>query len=983
MPSARNTGTRDFPLKFAASLTDVVNDSYINGEMLAKVTPITRDLLRYWFSDTFTEVRKFNFHLGQRQAILNTIYVHEILKTKNVFDMYNIVDEEVLSEMGISEIRSAKYNYPKYCMKMATGTGKTWVMHALMVWQYLNAKYEEMSNGSYSKNFLIVAPGLIVYERLLDAYLGKETEDGYRNFETSDFFKFRELFIPDAYKDMLFSFIQNSVVKKDEISKKVLGDGMIAITNWHLLVGDEEEEDDSDDPFINPMAVVKDLLPISPGTTAGHTLESLDSRYFRGSELEYLANLNDIVVINDEAHHIHEVKTAGQTTEVEWQKSLEFIAEKKSSRFIQIDFSATPYNVTGSGQKRTRHYFPHIIVDFDLKTAIHKGLVKTIVLDKRKELASESLAALDFKAERDGSNNPIALSEGQKIMLRAGISKLGILEKQFEDFTKNDKVAKYPKMLIVCEDTKVSPLVVDYLIQYEGLSEDDVMQIDSDKKGSIPDLEWREIKRTLFSVDNHAKPKVIVSVLMLREGFDVNNICVIVPLRSSEAPILLEQIVGRGLRLMWRGDDYEEIKAENRERLLVKKQEPSNYFDILSIVEHPAFIQFYKDLVKEGIIAEASEMGNDRGSILGDIIEIGLKNDYKNYDLFFPIVIQDKEELLVDKDIPVESLQPFTSFSFEQLKKFTKNVGNTFYSDEITVHTQFGNYKVEEGVFNAKSYNEFLSRLVGAMSADKTGTRKMERFPFMQINSAKLAATIDVYIRTRLFSRDLNPLEDGNWRILMLQDIVNHIVEEISKAVYQMQNNIMVEDAVVLKRYFSEISTMRIRENYCVPISKSIYNMLPFPSNKGIFEKDFIEFLDKDAAVERFMKIKENYHDYAYITYIRKDGMLSRYYPDFLVKIEKDIYLVETKAEKDMDNANVIAKKKSALEWVKKINDLKPDERMDSIWHYSLVSDSLFYQFKANGASAAEVLKFARIKTADTVEGQLHLFDLDDTITGK
>ena len=291
MPNARNTGTREFPLKFAASLTDVVNDSYVNGEMLAKVTPITRDLLRYWFSDTFTEVRKFNFHLGQRQAILNTIYIHEILKTKNVFDVYNIVDEEILSEMGITEISSAKYNYPKYCMKMATGTGKTWVMHALMIWQYLNAKHEETSSGNYSKNFLLVAPGLIVYERLLDAYLGKEIDDRSRNFETSDFFKFQELFIPDAYKDMLFSFIQNSVVKKDEISKKVLGDGMIAITNWHLLVGDEDEEINSDDPFINPMAVVKDLLPISPGTTAGHSLESLDSRYFRGSELEYLASL--------------------------------------------------------------------------------------------------------------------------------------------------------------------------------------------------------------------------------------------------------------------------------------------------------------------------------------------------------------------------------------------------------------------------------------------------------------------------------------------------------------------------------------------------------------------------------------------------------------------------------------------------------------------------------------------------------------------
>ena len=145
----------------------------------------------------------------------------------------------------------------------------------------------------------------------------------------------------------------------------------------------------------------------------------------------------------------------------------------------------------------------------------------------------------------------------------------------------------------ICEDTKVSPLVVEYLTRYEGLDEEDVLQVDSDKKGNIPLSEWNELKRKLFNIDSYEKPKIIVSVLMLREGFDVNNICVIVPLRSSEAPILLEQIVGRGLRLMWRENDYDDIKQENRIKLLQKKQEPSNYLDILSIIEHPRFIEFY------------------------------------------------------------------------------------------------------------------------------------------------------------------------------------------------------------------------------------------------------------------------------------------------------------------------------------------------------------------------------------------------------
>lgn len=980
MPSSKNTGVGETPLKFAKVLTDMVNDSYISGEMISKVTPVTRDLLKFWFSNTFTDVRKFNFHPGQRQAILNAIYVHEILRVKNTFDMYTVVDEDILAEMGIGEISANKYKHPKYCMKMATGTGKTWVMHAMMLWQYLNAKYEEELSGNFSKNFLMVAPGLIVYDRLLDAYLGKEADDGTREFETSDFYKFQDLFIPDSYKHTVFSFIQNSVVRKDEIGRKITGDGMIAITNWHLLSGVEDETDVDSDPFSSTSAIVKDLLPIAPGVTAGHTLESLDNKYFRGSELDYLAKLPNIVVMNDEAHHIHENKTAGQVSEVEWQKSLEEIAKNKGVHFIQIDFSATPYNVTGSGQKRTKHYFPHIIVDFDLKTAIQSGLVKTIVLDKRKEIASLELAELDYKAEREG-NTPIALSEGQKIMLRAGISKLRILEKQFAEFTKNDPQLKYPKMLIVCEDTKVSPLVVDYLINYEGLSQEDVIQIDSDKKGSIPPAEWQVTKRKLFSVDSNAKPKVVVSVLMLREGFDVNNICVIVPLRSSQAPILLEQIVGRGLRLMWRGEDYDEIKQENRERLLVKKQEPSNYFDILSIVEHPAFIEFYDDLLKDGLVGEASEMGTDRGSVLGDIVDLELKDDYKDYDMYFPIIVKDQEEELIDTDISIDNMQPFTGYSLEQLKAFTGRVSNTFTSQEITVGTTFGNYKVDEAVFNAKSYNEFITRIIGALSSsfEKTGIRKFERFPFMQINSARLAATIDIYIRTKLFNSAFDPMVDNNWRVLLINSlIVEHIIKELSKGIYEMQNHVSVTDAIVFKHYFSEKGSIKARQNFCIPVAKSIYPMLPYPSNKGIFEKDFTAFCDCDSEVERFIKIKENYHDFASISYIRKDGMISRYFADFMVKIKNNIYLVETKADKDTDNSNVVSKKRSALEWIKRTNSLNAQDRMNCTWHYCLLSDALFYQFKNNGANLEDMLTFIKIKKVDTVDGQLGIFDMND-----
>lgn len=957
MATPTNIGTRELPLEFAKKISDKVNASFIDFQF-SDATPITNELLRFWFSDPFCELREFNFHKGQKQAILNTIYLHEILKTNNVTDMYSAAGKGILDDEGfLFEIQKSKYQHPKYCMKMATGTGKTWVMHALLIWQFLNAKYEEIKSGRYTKNFLLVAPGLIVYERLLDAYLGKQKESGIRDFDKSDLRFFEKLFIPEAFRDEVFGFIQSGVAQKEEIGKKVTGEGIIAITNWHLLAGKDEDEEVEESFLENAPQNLKELLPITPGTSAGHSLESLDNNFLAGAELEYLASLNDLVVFNDEAHHIHESKSYGEIKEVEWQKSLTYISQPKETKFIQIDFSATPYDVTGSGQKRTKHFFPHIVVDFDLATAIREGLVKTIALDKRKEIAS---LELDFKAVRDG-NKVISLSEGQRVMLRAGLTKLKILEQSFLEINPD----KYPKMFVICEDTSVSPLVTEFLIQ-EGFSNDDVMQIDSDRKGNIPDKEWQQVKQRLFNVDKHSYPRVIVSVLMLREGFDVNNICVIVPLRSAQAPILLEQTIGRGLRLMWREPEFQDSKIESRNKLLVEKQEPDNLMDILHIVEHPRFVEFYDDLLKENLVGTTEGSG---GGVVGDIILIGLKSNYKVYDLFWPTIIKDKEEELEEVLIDVDSMQPFTLFKIEQLEKFINRDGDVFYSEEMTVKTRFGEYLVKGDLFTAQSYNEYLSKLVNIISNSlvKIGPRKQKVFPFLQINTVQLAKSIDNFIRKKLFSSDFDPFINNNWKLLLIakSGIVDHLMKEISEAIYRSQQNISVVEAVVFKNYFSEIKTLRMRAKYCLDVQKTIYEKQAYPSNKGGFEKAFMEFIDAQSDTKSFIKINEYYHDFAKIFYVREDGLLASYSPDFLVETNTGIYIVETKAQSQMSQGNVKQKQRSALDFINRTNELKPEDRMGMEWSYVLLGENTFYGLKASGATSTEIFEFAKLTSGE------------------
>ena len=951
MPTPVNTLTGNIPLKLAKKISENANELWDSGEFLELITPTTKELLTYWFCEPHTTNREVNFHIGQKQAILNTIYLHEILKIDTVLDMYQKIDANLLNEINVTLLANEKYQFAKYAIKMATGTGKTWVMNALLIWQYLNAINGNIDNR-YSKNFLLIAPGLIVYERLLDSYLGKENEENFREFETSDVYKNQELFLPENYRETIFSFLQSSVVKKDEIGKKVTADGMIAIANWHLFMLDNEEENEN--PLENPAKIIEELLPARPGKAAGNSLDALDTKYFRGKEIEYLANLDNLIVINDEAHHIHTNKKYGVIEEVEWQKSLNFISKNKKF-FSQIDFSATPYDTTGSGRKRTKHFFPHVIVDFDLHSAIRNGLVKMITIDKRKEIAS---LPLDFKAIRDEKNNkPIALSDGQKTMIQAGIKKLEILEKDFSKLAQ----PKYPKMLIMCEDTEVVGLVESYLLEI-GVEEKDFLSIHSNKKGEVSEEEWEKIKQRLFNVDQYQDPKILISVLMLKEGFDVNNVCVIVPLRSSSSSILLEQTIGRGLRLMFREKEFEEEKAENRKRVLIEKKSPNSYLDVLSIIEHPRFIEFYdEELTSEEYGYDENEP--QEGKSTGNIIKVGLKENYQDYDLYFIEILQDEDEEIELPNIDINSLESFTYYNLDTLKSFTPK-GETFYSEELTVRTHFGDYTVNVDLFKAENYNEYLQKLLQIiLNRKQTIKRKNKRLPILQIYQTEILRWIDMYIRTRLFGQTFNPLEDENYRILLNKNngVLQHIIKVFSKVLYDVQHNIKIEEATIKKRYFSEIESFNARSNYLLDLQKTIYEKTPYPSNKGEFEKNFMLFLDRDSKVNKFIKIMEFKHEFATITYFRTDGLMAHYYPDFLVETDKNIYIIETKATKDLKDPNVIQKQKAAVDYVKRINRLDANKRDDKEWQYLLVGETQFYSLQKSGADIEDIANNCKV----------------------
>jgi type III restriction enzyme len=968
------------PLALAAALTRRTEQWCLGleqgvADIYERVTPVTTELLRWWFGEDACQSRTFNFHPGQRQAILNVIVAHEVLASPNLKDLYRQVCADALLEgTPPADVARTRYGHPKYCLKMATGTGKTWVLQALLVWQLLNktaALDEGRDDPRFTRRFLIVAPGLIVYERLLDAFLGKENADKSRDFASSDIASYAELFAPPARRERIAQFVRNNVCQKQEIGLKATGNGMIAITHWHVLGAAGEEAEQEEAELFDALGMVADtawvacdVLPLTPGRAAGNSLDVLDRRWARGNALSYLADLPELMVFNDEAHHIHELKKAGETSEVEWQKSLSIIAAGKGRRFVQMDFSATPYNDVGRGGNRRKVYFPHIVVDFDLKAAMRLGLVKSLVLDKRKELGA---LPLEFKAERDADGNA-RLSEGQRVMLRAGLQKL---RKLAADFARVD-ATRHPKMLVLCEDTAVSPLVEAFLHD-EGLHEEDVLTVDSGRKAELGEKQWAPLRQRLFNVDAHAQPRVIVSVLMLREGFDANNICVIVPLRSSQAQILLEQTIGRGLRLMWRDPEYADIKRDNRERI-DRGEEPGSMLDILSIVEHPAFQSFYDELMEEGLAGTTGD--DDAGSSTGDLLAAELRADFEKYDFAIPFILREADENVEHLPIDTGTLPTFSAMSRAKLAELLGK-GDTFTSQDLQSSTLFGDYRVDGAAMHVSGYNELLSwltrRVSQALNHPLPKGNKVARhleLPYLQMNTAALATALDDYIREQLFGEAFEPFENEGWRLLLLQPVIDHIVKIFGLALVRAEEHTTSGSTEVHHRYLSEVTRLMVRESASLEVTKCIYTRLPYPTRSGGLERAFIEWAQADAGVEAFCKINENRHDFARLRYVKDDGLPALYIPDFLVRTVDAVYLVETEAQQPITHPNVQRKLKAATTWCGRINALDAEQRGGRDWHYALVGESLFHDWRQQGARLGELLAFSRARAAPTAQAQ-------------
>ena len=519
------------------------------------ISETSKRLLEYWFEETHIINNEiFHFRFAQKEAIETLIYLYEVQKIRdNALLAEKYMDEiayhndlftnrktiletakekriltRVVPETGlIANQELPPLDLTRYCVKSATGSGKTFVMAFLTVWSYFHKKFEKDSD--LSKTILIIAPNVIVYERLkVDFENGRV------------FYDFP--FIPKEWKyDWQMSFI----MRDDQV--KTSTDGTLYLTNIHQIYESREYGFDETDE-----------MPV--GRLLGQKPQKDSTASWLTSLYERIKKHDELIIINDEAHHVHD-------DELAWYKSIMNLHENLKSKnqkglSLLFDLSATPKDQNGT-------YFPWIITDYPLAQAIEDKIVKTPLIVHQTD-----------KTTPDGKNITNAYNAYYEWIKIA-------LERYKEHEECYGKLGQKPVLFIMSEDTKEAEQIADGIKGLAGFNKkDEVLIIHTNKDGTLSkdSKKLDQLREAARLIDEKSsKIKVVVSVLMLREGWDVKNVSIILGLRpfTSKANILPEQAIGRGLRLMQNlGPDYTQI---------------------LEIIGTDKFEEFVRELEKEGV----------------------------------------------------------------------------------------------------------------------------------------------------------------------------------------------------------------------------------------------------------------------------------------------------------------------------------------------------------------------------------------------
>ena len=821
----------------------------------------SKALLNWWFNNRHIIVKldgietEFKYYFAQREAVETIIYLYEVKKIKDKYDLIRYDSSGAVSTGMFDE------DWLRLVIKMATGSGKTKVMSLVIAWCYFHRLYEAGSN--LAKNFLIIAPNIIVLDRLRADFDGLKIfwndpllpDNGFEGQNWQDDFQLN-LHIQDDV----------SVVRKT---------GNIFLTNIHRVymgndINPSFNDENLDDYFLG-------IRPVGKTT---------DSKVDLGV---IIREIDELIVINDEAHHIHDSRLA-------WFKSIEDIHNrlKQKGRFLslQIDMTATPKHNNGA-------IFVQTVVDYPLVEAISQDVVKHPILPD-----SASRAKL---FERKSSK----YTEKYADYIALGI------EEWRKAYHEHEKLGKKAILFIMTDDTRNCDDVAEYIENTYPDLEGAVLVIHTKNNGEISETdtgkskeELDRLRKAANEIDGLDSPyKVIVSVLVLKEGWDVRNVTTIVGLRAyaAQSNILPEQTLGRGLRRMYPGTDTTEY---------------------VSVVGTDAFMDFVESIQTEGVTLERKPMGVGTEPKAPIIIEVDNENTKKDIDK-------------LNIEIPI-----LTPRIYREYKRLEDLNLNNFGNNSIQ-YKQFSEEEKREIVFKEITTGEINHTILLDSDLIVDYRNVVGYFSQTIMKELRLVSGYDVlyekvkeFISNYLFDQpvdidNLNTLRNLS-ELEATKTIIQTFIKKINELTVLDKGSAEIRDYIKLKQTRPFVAK---DQGFILP-QKSLFNKIIGDSHLELL---FAAFLESCTDIVSYVK---NYLAVHFkIDYVNADGYISDYYPDFIVKKdEKHIYIVETKGLEDLDTPLKMARLK---QWCEDINSLQSKIIFDFIF----VDEEGFNKYKPDSFS--------------------------------
>ena len=783
-------------------------------------TQTSKSLLTWWFNTPKLwpqpdgTLGDFQYYFAQREALETIVYLYDVVGAKDKHDLMRFDVTGVVSGSMFDE------SWRRFVIKMATGSGKTKVFSLALAWSFFHKTYE--ADSDLSRNFLVIAPNIIVLDRI------RKDFDGLRIFLKDD------PVLPENGMDgrdwrddfQLTLHIQDEV----RVTQKT---GNIFLTNIHRVYpGDDAPASADDDDMMDYF--------LGKRPTGATTDQKVDLGMI-------VREIDELMVLNDEAHHIHDPRMA-------WFKSIEDIhnrlLQKGASLSMQLDVTATPRANNGA-------IFVQTVADYPLVEAIAQNVVKHPVLPdgpSRAKLVERQSAKYTEKY--------------------ADYLDLGVIEwRKAKD--EHEKMNKKAILFVMTDDTKNCDDVADYLRgHYPELAGDATLVIHTNKSGEISEStsgknkdELDKLREQANSIDSLESPaRAIVSVMMLKEGWDVRNVTTIVGLRaySAKSNILPEQTLGRGLRKMY----------------------PGGVEEYVSVVGTDAFMEFVESIKNEGVEFERKPMGEGTGPKTPLMIEVDTENERKNLDAL---------------DIALPRLTPRVYREYKTLSDLDESA----MGHEKVLYQEFTEEEQREIVFKDVTTGAVTHTTILDTAGVADYRSVLGYFAHTIMKDLRLVSGYDVlygkvksFVRSELYGREVELEAPNTMRNLSELASTRTILESFKKAINALtvreKGDAEIRDHIKLR----ETRPFVVKEQGYVVSKKSVFNRTIGDSR---LELEFASFLEDCADVESYAK---NYLAVGFkLDYVKADGDISNYYPDFVVKLTGgEIWLVETKGREDLND---------------------------------------------------------------------------------